>query len=163
MRGGWFGLVDQCDPCPRRGVSAIPPRASGHPTFHQRPPRALQRSLLAVRRRTVVPRRRRPSCHVPPTGPPIWRTRAPGDIVASNTIPPYDTLRTGYCNISAIANAICDGLLPNRLNHAPSTINMAAVMPLGMIEADLVRQDLNGTRPLAAVEQLDRKSTRLKS
>ena len=55
---------------------------------------------------------------------------------------------------SAIANAICDGLLPNRLNHAPSMINMAAVMPLGMIEADLVRQDLNGTRSLAAVQQL---------
>src|ERR1017187_90599 len=71
------GLADQCDPCPRRGVSAIPPRASGHPTFHQRPPPALQRSLLAVRRRTVVPRRRRPSCHVPPTGPPNRRTRAP--------------------------------------------------------------------------------------
>ena len=55
---------------------------------------------------------------------------------------------------SAIANAICDGLLPNRLNHAPSMINTAAVMPLGMIEADLVRQDLNGTRSLAAVQQL---------
>jgi hypothetical protein len=55
---------------------------------------------------------------------------------------------------SAIANAICDGHLPNRLNHAISTINMTAVMPLGMIEADLVRQDLNGTRSLAAVQQL---------
>jgi hypothetical protein len=33
-------------------------------------------------------------------------------------------------------------------------INTAAVMPLGMIEADLVRQDLNGTRSLAAVQQL---------
>jgi hypothetical protein len=55
---------------------------------------------------------------------------------------------------SAIANAICDGHLPNRLKHAISTINMTAVMPLGMIEADLVRQDLNGTRSLAAVQQL---------
>jgi hypothetical protein len=33
-------------------------------------------------------------------------------------------------------------------------INMAAVMPIGLTEASIVRQDLNGTRPLAAVEQL---------
>jgi hypothetical protein len=55
---------------------------------------------------------------------------------------------------SEIANAICDGHLPNRLNHAPSTINMAAVMPLGMIEAIIVRRDLNGSCSLAAAEQL---------
>ena len=55
---------------------------------------------------------------------------------------------------SAIANAICDGRLPNRLHHTTSTINMAAITPIGLIEANLVRQDLNGTRPLAAVQQL---------
>jgi hypothetical protein len=55
---------------------------------------------------------------------------------------------------AAIANAICDGHLPNRLNHAISTINMTAITPIGLIEANIVRQDLNGTRPLAAVEQL---------
>jgi hypothetical protein len=55
---------------------------------------------------------------------------------------------------SAIANAICDGHLPNRLNHAISTINMTAITPIGLIEANIVRQDLHGTRPLAAVEQL---------
>src|ERR1039457_1989824 len=54
---------------------------------------------------------------------------------------------------SVIANAICDGLLPNRLNHAIFTINMTAITPIGLIEANIVRQDLNGTRPLAAVEQ----------
>ena len=54
---------------------------------------------------------------------------------------------------SVIANAICDGLLPDRLNHAISTINMTAITPIGLIEANIVRQDLNGTRPLAAVEQ----------
>jgi hypothetical protein len=55
---------------------------------------------------------------------------------------------------SAIANAICDGHLPNRLNHAISTINITASMPIGLIEADIVRLDLKGTHPLAAVEQL---------
>jgi hypothetical protein len=53
---------------------------------------------------------------------------------------------------SAIANAICDGHLPNRLNHAISTINMAAVMPIGLTEAIIVRRDLDGTCRLAAVE-----------
>jgi len=55
---------------------------------------------------------------------------------------------------SEIANSICDGRLPNRLHHTTSTINMTAITPIGLIEADIVRQDLNGARPLAAVEQL---------
>src|ERR1035437_10042809 len=55
---------------------------------------------------------------------------------------------------SAIAIAICDGHLPNRLNHAISIINMTASTPIGWIEDNIMRQDLNGTRPLAAVEQL---------
>jgi hypothetical protein len=55
---------------------------------------------------------------------------------------------------SAIANAICDGLLPNRLNHAISTINMTAITPIGLIEANIIERDLNGTRSLAAVQQL---------
>ena len=54
---------------------------------------------------------------------------------------------------SAIANAICDGHLPNRLNHAISTINLTASTPIGLIEANIVRQDLNGSCSLAAAEQ----------
>ena len=37
------------------------------------------------------------------------------------------------------------GICLNRLNHAISTINMAAVMPIELIEADIVRQDLIST------------------
>ena len=59
---------------------------------------------------------------------------------------------------SAIANAICDGHLPNRLNHAISTINMAAVMPIGLTEAIIVRRDLDGSCSLAAAEQLLRET-----
>jgi hypothetical protein len=59
---------------------------------------------------------------------------------------------------SAIANAICDGHLPNRLNHAPSTINIAAVMPIGLTEAIIVRRDLDGSCSLAAAEQLLRET-----
>ena len=59
---------------------------------------------------------------------------------------------------SAIANAICDGHLPNRLNHAISTINMTAVMPIGLIEAIIVRRDLDGSCSLAAAEQLLRET-----
>ena len=55
---------------------------------------------------------------------------------------------------SAIANAICDGHLPNRLNHAISTINMTAITPIGLIEANIIERDLDGTRSLAAVQQL---------
>jgi hypothetical protein len=55
---------------------------------------------------------------------------------------------------SAIANAICDGHLPNRLNHAISTINMTAITPVGRIEAVIVRRDLNGSCSVAAAEQL---------
>jgi hypothetical protein len=59
---------------------------------------------------------------------------------------------------SAIANAICDGHLPNRLNHAISTINMAAVMPIGLTEAIITRRDLDGSCSLAAAEQLLRET-----
>jgi hypothetical protein len=59
---------------------------------------------------------------------------------------------------SAIANAIGDGHLPNRLNHAISTINMTAVMPIGLTEAIIVRRDLDGSCSLAAAEQLLRET-----
>jgi len=54
----------------------------------------------------------------------------------------------------AIANAICDGVLPNRLNHAPSDVNLAAVMPVALIEAEIVRRDQDGSRPMVEVENL---------
>src|ERR1017187_7864548 len=49
----------------------------------------------------------------------------------------YRTRSTAH----AIANAICDGAFPNRLNHAPSDINLAAAMPVAFVEADIVRRD----------------------
>lgn len=54
----------------------------------------------------------------------------------------------------AIANAICDGVPPNRLNHAYLDVNLAAVMPVALIEADIVRGDPDGSRPMAEVENL---------
>jgi hypothetical protein len=54
----------------------------------------------------------------------------------------------------AIANAICDGAFPNRLNHAPSDINLAAAMPVAFVEADIVRRDRDGSRPMVDVENL---------
>ena len=54
----------------------------------------------------------------------------------------------------AIANAICDGVLPNRLNHAPFDVNLAAVMRVALIEADIVRRDQDGSRPMVEVENL---------
>jgi hypothetical protein len=54
----------------------------------------------------------------------------------------------------AIANAICDGEFPNRLNHAYFDINLAAAMPVDLVEAEILRRDRDGSRPLAEVEAL---------
>ena len=54
----------------------------------------------------------------------------------------------------AIANAICDGDFPNRLNHAYFDINLAAAMPVDLVEAEILRRDRDGSRPLAEVEAL---------
>src|ERR1019366_1043817 len=99
--------------------------------------------------------------HIPSTPSPRTSTVSVGSAAAnsSSTAPPANnpalmTPRELAIATSAIANAICDGHLPNRLNLAIFTINMTAITPIGLIEANIVRQDLNGTRPLAAVEQL---------
>jgi hypothetical protein len=55
---------------------------------------------------------------------------------------------------SAIANAICDGHLPNRLNHAISTINMTAITPIGLIEANIIERDLDPAPRRAARRSL---------
>jgi hypothetical protein len=54
----------------------------------------------------------------------------------------------------AIANAICDGEFPNPLNHAYLAINLAAARPLDLVEAEILRRDRDGSRPLAEVEAL---------
>ena len=54
----------------------------------------------------------------------------------------------------AIANAICDGEFFNRLNHAYLDINLAAATPVNLIEAEIVRRDHDGSRPMVDVENL---------